>query len=108
MHDNMYKQKSADESEEQRRNLEILLERIDDSPRANIVQATWDSRTLEEYCENKSKRTGEYLQMVPLNQAIIIQTGMFSESNSQENSQLNLNDRQCSDRCFCARIIPRK
>jgi len=49
----MYEKKREDESEDQRRNLKILLERIDASPRANIDQATWDSRKLEEYCENK-------------------------------------------------------
>jgi len=108
MHANMYEKKRADESEEQRRNLEILLERIDASQRANIDQATWDSRKLEEYCENKSKRTGENFLMVPLIQAIIIQTCMFSERNAEGNSQLNLNDRHCRDRRFCARIIPRR
>jgi len=104
----MYEKKRADESEDQRRNLKILLERIEASPRANIDQATWDSRKLEEYCEKKSKRTGENFLMVPLIQAIIIQTSMFSVGNAEGNSQLNLNDRQCSERCFCARIIPRR
>jgi len=104
----MYENKRADESEEQRQNIKKLLERIEASPRANIDQATWDSRKLEEYCENKSKRTGENFLMVPLIQAIIIQTSMFPVGNAEKNSQLNLNDRHCSDRCLCARIISRR
>jgi len=81
----MYRQKSADESGEQRRQLKIMLEKIDASPRANIDQTTWDSRKLEKNCEKK--RTGENSLMVPLIQTIIIQTGMLSESNAEENSQ---------------------
>jgi hypothetical protein len=51
----MYEKKREDESEDQRRNLKILLERIEASPRANIDQATWDSRKLEEYCEKNQR-----------------------------------------------------
>jgi len=74
MHDNMYKQKSADESGEQRRQLKIMLEKIDAAPRANIDQATWDSRKLESFV-NKG-RTGENSLMILLIQAMLLHIHM--------------------------------